>query len=157
MGCRLRNLMIAAAAGLLCGGAAAPSSYDVAVKIAFTPWAARYLAQRPQKLVVYALYSGEPIPSRLRSVDREEGTITIGEHSMTIPARPATIRLTGATINRQRLPWIKRLDVEVGADLEVWEERWKVECKPAGNSASGALAAVQARGVTITCDRAPQY
>jgi len=125
------------------GAAPAPASFAVPVTIVFPPKATARLDAQRRKMSVSVAYKGVPIASRRREADREDGTITLGEQNLEVRATTGGMRIPGGKVDRQRLAWVKRVDIEV----YVTPPTMDLVCP----TWDGSLAGAQQRGVIITC------
>lgn len=109
----LPSLRTLAAMALLAGPArSAGPSYGFVVDVTLSPRAAALLKARHEAIDVAAYYEGDPIPSQ-RARAGEEGRISLGYETVTIPGVPGRAVLTGNGVDRAGIGWVKELLVLV--------------------------------------------
>jgi hypothetical protein len=94
----------------------AAQPYGFVINLTFSPMALSALARQPESLVIRAFYNGWPIPARARFADPTEGLIDLGAETVTIPGRPGFYLVTGAPVNRARVPWVRAVEARVSVD-----------------------------------------
>ena len=122
--------------------------FAVDITVSLSPQAAARLAALHEAIVVSAAYSGEPAP-RGRSHANQIGQIDLGSENVEAPGRPATVNLTGTTVNRAHLAWIRG---PVLLNINIFSARHSgpdniLSC----DFFDGKLAAATARPVPLHC------
>lgn len=143
----MKAVLILASVGLAistpAGAAPAPASFAVPVTVVFPPRATARLDAKPRKMSVSVTYKGDPVAARQRDADREDGTITLGEQNLEVRATTGGMRIPGGKVDRRRLAWVKRVDIEV----YVTPPTMDLDCP----TWDGSLAKAQQGGVIISC------
>jgi len=93
-------------------GAADAADYGFAVNVTLSQKAEATLEARGEAIVVRAMYSGKPIPSKVSKAD-EDGMIDLGDEDAIIPGRNGQAVITGSKVIRSAIGWVKAVDVLV--------------------------------------------
>lgn len=104
----LVHLMIYGMAGFATTASAkAPDGGNLGfdLRVELTPAAAQELKRRKEGLVISAAYSGMPRASAERHANAI-GMIDLGRETLTLPAAGGKARISGAKVDRTRLPWL---------------------------------------------------
>jgi hypothetical protein len=106
---RLKLICAAATLALAATGAQA-AGYGFTVNVSLSTKAAAALKSRGEGIVVSAMYSGDPIPSKASKAD-EEGMIDLGNEEVTIPGANGRAVVTGTKVEAAHIGWVKAPDV----------------------------------------------
>lgn len=99
----LSSLLLLAATPIL---AAPVPDFAFAVDVSLSPAAARKLEQAREGIVVDAMFWGEPAAAFRKKAD-EMGQIDLGSEKVELPGSGGRAVITGRSVQRARLPWIK--------------------------------------------------
>lgn len=102
-----------AAAALPSPSAAQP--YGFTVNLLFTPLAAAQMARSGNQMRLRADYQGNPIPSRTRFADPDQGVILLGTDEVRVPGLANHYLLPGSGFDRSRVSWVRDIEVHAQA------------------------------------------
>jgi hypothetical protein len=100
----------AVAAIALAMPAAHAAGYGFTVDVSLSAKAARTLKARGEGIVVSAMYSGEPVPSKASKAD-EMGMIDLGAEDVTIAGANGRAVITGSKVIAAHVGWVKAVGV----------------------------------------------
>ncbi len=86
------------------------------IDVSFSPRAAAEMARRREGLTISAYYEGEPTRAARRHAS-EEGTIGLGEETITVGGRAGPVTVTGRGFRAARLGWIRPGTARVNVNL----------------------------------------
>ncbi|HEY4987992.1 MAG TPA: hypothetical protein VII39_15365 [Bradyrhizobium sp.] len=90
--------------------AAQGAGFGFTVDVSLSPKAAATLKARGEGIVVSAMYSGEPIPSKMSKAD-EMGMIDLGNEDVTIAGANGRAVITGSKVATAHVGWVKAVGV----------------------------------------------